>query len=592
MFLLGLNRGDVMPFDGILTNSIAKELNKTLSGGRIGKIHQMGRDALVLQIRAEGENYRLLISCNASSARIQLTDRQFENPETPPVFCMLLRKHLSGGIIKDISTNGFERIITINAEVTDDLGDRSVKKLVVEIMGRHSNVLLLNKDDKIIDAMKHVDSEVNRIRELLPARTYVLPPSQDKLSPDSRDTYDKLINKASQSSRKIESFLLDMLKGFSPMLCREICFRADIDESIPANELTFDQLTQLIKVLEDLMLPLNNDSFTPVLVLEGNSGKAVDFHCIDLLQYSDKKKYSTISSAVEAFYTQKNSREFNTQRSHDLLKTVARLLEKCEKRLAINLMTYDENKGYDELRLFGELITANIYAITKGMESTSVINYYSENSDVVDIPLNKDKSPQQNAQQYFKKYSKARTAFLYAQKEIDLLKDEISYLESILFAIENADGSDQLHEIRMELFEQGYTKSSGNKGKKVQPIKAMPQKIVSKDGFEIFIGQNNKQNDKLTLKTARHEDIWLHIKNFTGSHVVIKADGKDIPDSTIVEAAEYAAWYSKARSSPKAEVDYTHIRNVKKPSGGKPGMVIYTNYYTVVVTPRKPEGIT
>lgn len=577
-----------MPFDGILTNSVAKELNKTLSGGRIGKIHQMGRDALVIQIRAGGDNYRLLISCNATSARIQLTERQFENPEIPPVFCMLLRKHLSGGIIKGFNTNGYERIITIDAEVFDDLGDRSIKSLVVEIMGRHSNILLLNKDNKIIDAMKHVDHEVNRIRELLPARTYILPPAQDKLNPDSADTYEKLINTASQSGRKIESFLLDKLQGFSPVLCREICFRADIDESKPANELTFSQMTQLMKVLKDFMSELNYKSFSPVLIMDAGE-KAIDFHCVELTQYSVKKNYDTISSVVEAFFSLKNSREFNTQRSLDLQKTVTKLIEKCEKRLAINLLTHEENKDFDSYRLFGELITANIYAISKGMEKASVVNYYSDSGDTVDIPLNKDKSPQQNAQQYFKKYNKARTAFLYAEKEIGSLKDEISYLESILFSIENTDGADQLQEIRIELFEQGYTKSTGQKGNKPQSIKAIPEKIISKDGYEIFIGHNNKQNDKLTLKTSRNEDIWLHIKNFAGSHVVVKADGKEIPDSTIVEAAEYAAWFSKARSSPKAEVDYTHIRNVKKPSGGKPGMVIYVNYHTVLVTPRKPE---
>jgi predicted ribosome quality control (RQC) complex YloA/Tae2 family protein len=580
-----------MPFDGILTKSIAKELNEVLFGGRIGKIHQISRDALLMQVRASKDNYRLLISCNASSARIQLTERQFENPKTPPVFCMLLRKHLAGGIIKGFVTNGYERIITIEAEVTDDLGDRSLKRLVVEIMGRHSNIILLNKDNKIIDAMKHVDSDVNRIRELLPARTYILPPSQDKLNPDSADTYEKLIDLASKSGRKIESFLLDKLQGFSPVLCREICFRAGIDDSVPASGLTFSQLTGLIEALKDFMSEVNSSRFTPVLVKDSNLGNIIDFHCIDLLQYPDKDTYNTISSAVDAFYIQKYNREFNAQRSLDLQKTVAKLLEKCEKRLAVNLMTYEENKEYDRFRLFGELITANIYAISKGMENAYVINYYSEAGDTVDIPLDKEKSPQQNAQQYFKKYNKARTAFLYAQKEIELLKEEISYLESILYAIENADGAEQLHEIRMELFEQGYIKSTGKKGKNIQPIKVIPQKIVSKDGFEISIGHNNKQNDRLTLKMSRNEDIWLHIKNFAGSHVVIKTEGKDVPDSTIVEAAEYAAWFSKARSSPKAEVDYTRIRNVKKPSGGKPGMVVYTNYHTVIVTPRKPEGI-
>ncbi|MGI6084537.1 MAG: Rqc2 family fibronectin-binding protein [Acetivibrionales bacterium] len=573
-----------MPFDGILTNKIAQELNSILLGGRIGKIHQIGRDAIVIQIRATGENHRLLLSCNASSARIHLTERQFENPDSPPVFCMLLRKHFSGGIIKGILTNDFERIVTIEAEVTDDLGDRSMKRLVIEIMGRHSNIIILNKDNIIIDAMKHVDSEMNRVRELLPARVYMLPPSQDKLNPALDNTLDKIVKAAPQCGRKTESFLLDRLKGFSPVLCREICFRTGIDGSTPANKLTFHELIRLTETIKNIM---GEFGACPNLIYGDVADKPVDFHCVRLLQYSSYKSFDTISRVVEEYYTLKNGKEFNTQKAKNLQNVVSKLLEKSEKRLAINLSTYEENKNYDEFRLFGELITANIYALSKGMEKASVVNYYKEN-ELVYIPLDKDKTPQQNAQAFFKKYNKARTAFLYAKNEIAVLRDEISYLESVLFAIENAESSDQLSEIRMELIEQGYSKPMGRKGRKTLPPKVLPQKIISADGFEILIGHNNKQNDKLTLKLARHEDIWLHIKNFAGSHVVIKTEGKEVPDSTIIEAAQYAAWFSKARSSTKAEVDYTHVRNVKKPSGAKPGMVIYVNYHTVIVTPKKP----
>ncbi|NLE26004.1 MAG: fibronectin/fibrinogen-binding protein [Clostridiaceae bacterium] len=573
-----------MPFDGILTNKIAKELNNILIGGRIGKIHQIRQDAVVMQIRTSGENHRLLLSCNVASARIHLTDRQFENPDTPPVFCMLIRKHFSGGIIKSIATSGFERIVTIEAEVTDDFGDRNTKKLIIEIMGRHSNIIMLNKDNFIIDAMKHVDNQVNRVRELLPARAYVLPPVQDKLDPTLDDTLDTLLNTAPLCGKKVESFLLDRLKGFSPVLCREICFRAEIDESTPANKLTFHELFRMTQTIREMM----NEEVSPILIFDDGTGKPVDFHCLKLFQYSSSKGFDTISGVVEEYFVLKNSKEFNTQKAKNLQDKVSKLLEKCEKRLAINLHTFEENKSYDEFRLFGELITANIYSLAKGMDTANVMNYYSEQNESVEIPLNKDKTPQQNAQAYFKKYNKARTAFLYAQNELSVIRDEISYLESVLFAIENSDGPEQLSEIRMELLEQGYIKNIDRKDKKNLPIKVIPQKIMSKDGFEILIGHNNKQNDKLTLKLARHEDIWLHIKNFAGSHVVIKTEGKEVPDSTIIEAAEYAAWFSKARSSPKAEVDYTFIRHVKKPSGAKPGMVIYVNYYTVVVTPKEP----
>ncbi len=579
-----------MPFDGILAKNMAQELDALLTGGRIGKIHQMDRNAIVLQVRAKGENYRLLLSSNAASARIHLTEKQYENPETPPVFCMLLRKHLSGGIVKGIYTNGFERIITLEVESTDELGDRSVKKLVIEIMGRHSNIVLLNKDDKIIDAIKHVDIEVNRVRELLPARTYVLPPSQDKLDPTKAESLEALLKDAPSCARKVESFLLDRLQGFSPILCREVAFRAGIEDSIPACELTAQQWARLAKVLEKLMEELQSKGPSPTLAFENSTARAIDFHCVHLTQYSDYKSFDLISTAVDTFFNLKNSREFNNQKANDLQKLVEKHLEKCEKRLAINLQTYEESQNFDELKLFGELITANIYALSKGMETARVVNYYSETGDTIEIPLNKDKNPQDNAQLYFKKYNKARTAYKYAQKEIDLLKQEIAYLESVLFAIENAEGSEQLSEIRMELYEQGYTKTAGGKGKKLQPVQALPLKVMSRDGFEILIGRNNKQNDKLTLKTARHEDIWFHIKNFSGSHVVIRTEGKTVPDSTKVEAAQYAAWFSKARSAPKVEVDFTAVKNVKKPSGSKPGMVIYVNYSTVVVTPKAPEG--
>lgn len=575
-----------MPFDGILIKNIAQELQDLLSGGRIGKIHQIDRDAVVIQVRANGENYRLLFSSNPSAARIHLTEKQFENPDTPPVFCMLLRKHLSGGIIKAFKTSGFERIVAMEVESTDELGDRGLKKLVIEIMGRHSNIILLNQNDKIIDAIKHVDMEVNRVRELLPARTYILPPQQDKLDPSLPETWEALKKEAPSCGRKAESFLLDRLKGFSPVLCREICFRAGVDDATPASALKEHELDRIISVLKELMEGLENQGSSPCLVIDKDLNKPVDFHCVPLSQYPSSQQYDLISTAVEAFYSLKSSKEFNSQRSNDLRKLVEKQLEKCEKRLAINLETYDTNKNYEHLRLMGELLTANIYALSKGMDKASVVNYYSETGEMMEIPLDKDKNPQENAQWYFKRYNKARSAFLYAQKEIEALKTEVAYLESVIFAIDNADGPEQYAEIRLELYEQGYLKSASTKGRKVQTVQVRPLSVLSRDGFEILIGRNNKQNDKLTFKTARHEDIWLHIKNFSGSHVVIRTEGQKVPDSTLVEAAEYAAYYSEARHAPKTEVDYTYVRNVRKPPGGKPGMAIYVNYYTVVVTPR------
>lgn len=580
-----------MPFDGVLAYNMAKELNRFLAGGRINKIYQVDRDSVLLHIRAKGNNYSLLFSCNASAARLHITGKQFENPDTPPVFCMLLRKHLSGGIINSFYTNGYERIITMETEVTDELGDRNIKKLVIEVMGRHSNIILLTHDDKIIDSIKHVDFSVNRVREILPARHYILPPAQDKLSPDDPTVYDYLLNLAPVAERKISSFLLDKLQGFSPVLCREVCFRTGINDDKPANALTGEELNNLVRELKNLMRELSGNHATPSLVIDESTNKVIDFHCVELKQYGTRKTYNCISEAIEAFYSLKNSRELNNQRSNNLLKLIEKHLNKAEKRLDINIRTYEENKNYNDYKLFGELITANIYALKKGMEWATLINYYSPAGESITIPLDKNKNPQENAQQYFKKYHKAKTAFEYAEKETDILKAEISYLESVIFAIENAESPEQLNQIQTELYEQGYLSKPRQKGKMAKPAPVQPLKIQSQDGFEILIGRNNKENDKLTFKIARKEDLWLHIKNFPGSHVVIRTEGKEVPDTTLTEAAEYAAWFSKGRSASKVEIDYTQVRNVKKPSGAKPGMVIYVDYKTIVVNPREPLNI-
>lgn len=579
-----------MPFDGILTHFMAKELTEILGGGRIGKIYQLGKDTVTMQIRANGENYRLLVSSNAASPRIHLTAKQYENPETPPVFCMLLRKHLSGALIRRIYTQGFERIVVMEADATDELGDRSIKKLIVEIMGRHSNIMLLNRDDKIIDAIKHVDSDINRVRELLPARAYVSPPAQDKLDPTREDSITVLRSKARESGRKIESFLLDMLQGFSPVLCREVCQRARIDEIKPAQDLSDTELTRLSDALVNMMYSLTSEGPSPMIVIEEPSGKYIDFHTVALTQYPSRKRFDTISEAVDAFYQARRNSETSSQRTSELVKAVGKHIEKCEKRLTINVQHFEENRDYERFRLYGELITSNIYALEKGMDKARLLNYYSDSEEYADIPLDKDKNPQGNAQYYFKRYNKARSAFNYSRGQIETLKSELSYLESVMFAVENAEDNNQFQDIRQELYEQDYLRTPPSKGKRAAEIKSTFLKVISSDGFEISIGRNNKQNDKLTLKTARHEDLWFHIKNFPGSHVIVKTEAREVPDKTLLEAAGYAAWFSKARSAPKVEVDYTHIRNVKKPSGAKPGMVIYVNYTTIMATPKAPEG--
>jgi len=579
-----------MPFDGILAHFMAEELNRVLIGGRIGKIQQVTRDTIILHVRAGGENHRLLISSNASSPRIHLTGKQYESPDNPPVFCMVLRKHLSGARIMGFNTTGFERVIFMEAEAADELGDRHVKRLAVEIMGKHSNIILLNSDNRIIDAIRHVDSQVNRVREILPARTYISPPAQDKLDPSSEDTYASIMEGLRESGRRIENYLLDRLQGFSPVLCRELCARASLDERKPASDLSTGEATRLIEELRGMMRGLIGCGPTPVVIYDHPSGKAIDFHITDLVQYPVKKYCRTISQAVDEYYSSRLEKEALSQKAHELMKTVGKLIEKCEKRLAANVQSYEENKDYERLRLFGELVTSSIYSLKKGMSSARIRNYYAEGEEYEEIPLDPQKSPQENAQHYFKSYGKARTAFNYAAGQIESLKKELSWLESVMLAIESAENSGQLDEIRLELYEQGYLKSYPRKSRRDGQAGSSPIRVVSSDGFEIFIGRNNKQNDRLTLKEARHEDIWLHVKNYPGSHVIIKTGGRQVPGSTLEEAAAYAAWFSKARTAPKAEVDYTYVRHVKKTSGARPGMVIYENYSTIVVAPKAPAA--
>jgi len=577
-----------MPFDGILSHFMAEELDSRMAGGRIGKIHQISRDTIIIQIRAGGENYRLLISSNASSPRIHLTGRQYESLENPPVFCMVLRKHLSGAIIKDFHTEGFERIIVMEAETVDELGDRSVKKLIVEIMGRHSNIVLLNSENIIIDAIRHVDSQVNRVREILPARPYISPPAQDKLDPSLEETYALLRDGLKESGRALENYLLDRLQGFSPVLCREVCSRANVDERKTASELSEDEAARLTESLRRMMEALLEEGPEPVMVYDPLTGKPIDFHVTDLIQYPLKKHYDTISQAVDDYYSSRLEREASSQKALELKKTVSRFIEKCEKRLAANIQTCEENRDYEKYRLYGELITSSIYLLKKGMRSARILNYYSGDEKYEEIPLDPQKSPQENAQHYFRRYAKARNAFNYARGQTEALKKELAWLESVMFSIDNAENSSQLQDIRLELYEQGYLKTPPRRGRMDAQADSSPIRLVSSDGFEILIGRNNRQNDRLTLKKARKEDIWLHVKNYPGSHVIVRTEGRQVPETTLEEAAGYAAWYSKARSASKAEVDYTYVRNVKKPSGAKPGMVIYENYNTIVVVPKKP----
>ena len=581
-----------MPFDGIVAKSIVDELSEKLASGRIEKVSQPEADEIVLLVRAWNKNYKLVLSASASYPRIHLTEAAKENPAAPPVFCMLLRKHLAGGRILSFEFNDYERIIGVVIEAANELGDISQKKLIIEIMGRYSNIILVNSENKIIDAIKHIDADISSVREVMPARPYVLPPAQDKISPSQLDT-DLLLDSLDSSTQTADKFLLEHIKGFSPLLCREACYIAGIGNRTSAASLDTAGREALGQALSGMLLEINLRKYDPCIIFEDEQQqKPLDFHCLEIRQYKNILMLDSISEVLDTFYSTRDNAERLRQKKSDLYKVLNSSIDRCSKKLAIQQETLRDVADREKLKLFGELITANIYAIPQNMKSVSLLNYYSEAGEYIDIPLNQNLLPQENAQRYYKKYAKAKSTFTYTTRQLADSQKEHEYLESVLQLLDNCTALREMDEVRQELAEQGYMTLKGKHASKKpaskkQPAMTEPLHFKSSDGFDIYVGKNNKQNDYLTLKFSQSNDIWFHTKNIPGSHVIIKKNGRDIPDKTLEEAATLAAWHSKARMSSNVSVDFTTVKNVNKPSGAKPGMVIYVNYKTAVVTPDK-----
>ena len=574
-----------MPFDGIVAKCVVDELTKELAGGRIEKVFQPEADEILINVRAWNSNYKLLLSASANYPRIHVTDAVKENPAAPPVFCMLLRKHLSGGKILAFEFHDYERIIGMQVESANELGDVSVKKLIIEIMGRYSNIILVNSENKIIDAIKHVDSDISRVREVMPARLYILPPGQDKTSPDFLEP-DELVNNCLSEQIPLEKYLLNSIKGFSPLLCREICHRAGIDSGTPAAALDISQQSSLRLAVAGAVKEISDYKFKPCIIFEDEAmKKPLDFHCMDIYRYRHVESLESMSRVLDNFYAARDRSERLKQKKSDVLKVVNNVMDRCNKKLAIQQETMREVADREKLKLFGELITANIYCIPVNTKSVSLLNYYSEDNECINIPMDENLLPQENAQRYFKKYTKAKSTWMYTGRQLEETRRELDYLESVLHLLENCISSVETDEVRQELADQGYMafKKKTAFRKQVKPSEPMGYK--SSDGLDILVGKNNRQNDYLTLKLASSNDMWFHTKNIPGSHVIIRKLQHDIPESTLKEAALLAAWHSKAKMSSNVPVDFTAVKNVKKPSGAKPGMVIYENYRTITVTP-------
>ena len=547
-----------MAFDASVIRCLETELKEKLEGSRIDKIHQPQKDELYIVFRGLRENYRLLVSVNPSCPRLNLTDKKYENPPQPPMFCMLLRKHLGGGKITKVEQVEFERIIIFHIESYDELGDLTTKKLIVEIMGKHSNIILVNKDERIIDSVKRIDISTSSVRQVLPSLTYRLPPNDRKNPLECTDA-----DLPELDSREPEKALLAEFSGISPQLATEIL------------RIGFDAV---IKKISD-------KCFNPCVAYKKGKTTPVDFSAIKLSQYGtdyDVVEKQTISEAIEEFYGKKAHAALLNRLSSELIRLISNNIERCEKKLGIFERQIQDASKREKYRIYGELLTANLYRIKYGDTEITVDNYYSETGEQVTIPLEENLSPAKNAQKYYTRYNKAKTSEEQALIQKEKTERELEYLESVADEILRAETPAEIAEIKEELRDTGYIAKDGNARKKKEAVSKLMEFEVN--GYRVFVGRNNRQNDYLTLKMSRSQDIWLHTKNIPGSHVIIqKKEGEEIPDEVILEAAILAAKNSKAKNSSKVPVDYTVVKNVKKPSGAKPGMVIYDHYNTIYV---------
>lgn len=559
-----------MAFDGLFTRAITHEIANSLQTGRISKIYQPSKYEVLLHIRANGKNQKLILSSHPTYARMHLTNQNYNSPALPPMFCMLLRKHLEGGFIEKIEQIDLERIIQITVRSRNEIGDESVKTLVIEIMGRHSNIILVDtKTNVILDSLKHVSLAVNRHRTVYAGAEYVAPPAQHKVNPLLIETEDDFIKPLDFLSGNMDKQLVGAFMGISPLFAKEVVKKAGM-----ANE------KALSEAFFSLQKPLLTHQYVPAMITA--NGKEF-FYLFPLSHLQgNEKTFSSVSELLDRFFFGKAERDRVKQQAHDLERFMQNEKTKNEKKLIKLEKTLQDAGKADKYQLFGELLTANMYALKKGDKEIEVVNYYDENGGTVKITLNPLKTPSENAQRYFQKYQKAKNSVAIVEEQIVKTNEEILYFDSLLQQMEVASSKD-IEEIREELTEEGYVRNRKKKNSKKKPTKPVLDKYLASDGTEIFVGKNNKQNDYLTTKFSRRDEIWLHTKDIPGSHVVIRS--LEPTEETLHEAAKIAAYYSKAKDSSSVPVDFTKVRHVKKPSGAKLGFVTYDNQQTLYVTP-------
>ncbi len=577
-----------MAFDGIVTRALIEELNNKILGGKINKIYQQEKDEILFYIYNNKTNFKLLISSSSNNPRIYLTNYSKENPQSPPMFCMLLRKHLQGGTISNIEQLSLDRVIFIDIDSYDEMGQLSTKRLVIEIMGKHSNIILLDKQTgKIYDSIKRIPKDISRVRQVLPGLKYDNPPTQNKTTPFAVDkiTFLETVENC-RGNMPIFKFIYTNYIGISPLIGREICFIAKIDSDRTIDSLNKEEINTLFYTFKNIVNKVEYLDFKPTLIYKNNS--LVAFHALDITQYGNlnKQSFSSISKVLDKYYREKDIYDRINQKSHSIKKILEIKLERSKNKLAKRKEKIRKASNRDEYKIFGDLISANVYKIKKGDKEAEVENFYDENLKKIKIPLEPNLSPAKNAQKYYKSYTKLKNAHKLLKTQIPKTEYEIKYLENVLMSIDNCTEIEELDEIKTELIEQGYIKRKNNKKKKNNQKQSKPHHFVSSDGFHIYVGKNNKQNDYLTLKFSNKDDLWLHTKDIPGSHVIIKNKQKEFSETAINEGAMLAGYYSKGRMSQNLPIDYTEVKHVKKLKGAKPGMVIYENYKTIYVTPK------
>lgn len=574
-----------MALDGSFLKQLKHELEEQILDAKVDKVHQISREELILILRSRNGNCKLYISAGADSPRIHLTTTSFENPKTPPMFCMLMRKHLIGARIIGLEQVGLDRILKIIFETRNEMGDIVQISGIIEIMGRHSNFIVVDQDGRIIDSMKRVDDTMSSVRPVLPGMRYVLPPAQDKL-PLTETSAETMVDTILHGKDvPLYKAILNAVQGVSPLVCREIANYVFFGDDNVVSAMSSDHIDRLRFYLGRVKDMVVNHIGTPTAIINAK-GKPQDFSFLDIHQYGPSmvtRQYETYSQLLDQFYTQRDHVQRMKHRSADLLKFLANTSDRIARKVNLQKQELEESAQREQWKMYGDILSANLWSIQKGDKEATLQNFYEEGMPMVTIPLDVRKTPSQNAQKYYAEYRKADTAEKKLLELIEQGEQEYLYIDSVFDALTRAATIDELAGIRSELESQGYLRAQNRKGMK--PQKLNPKKYVSDDGFTILVGRNNIQNDQLTLKESKGRDMWFHTKNIPGSHCIVISEGQEIPDSTLTQAAILAATNSRAVESSQVPVDYTQIKHIKKPKGGKPGMVIYHVYNTAYVTP-------